>query len=79
MDFLTDIGEPWSRPWFIHEYELTRDSLYAAVSGRYTQFEIITTLLKYSKNKYLPFGLEEYIKKFTGHYGKAKLVLKGNR
>jgi hypothetical protein len=50
--------------------------LYAAVSGRYNQHEIIDTLLKYSKNIHLPPGLKEYIQKHTKNYGKVKLVLK---
>lgn len=78
-DFLIDIAEPRSRPHFMHEYELTNNSLHAAVSGRYTGDQIQEQLLMYSKNAEIPIEITYFIRKYTGQYGKAKLVLNNNR
>ncbi|KRZ13878.1 DNA excision repair protein haywire, partial [Trichinella zimbabwensis] len=77
-DFLIAIAEPVCRPEFIHEYQLTAYSLYAAVSvGLQTQ-DIIDYLDRLSKTE-LPNGIVEFIKLCTLSYGKVKLVLKENR
>ncbi|KRY78042.1 DNA excision repair protein haywire [Trichinella pseudospiralis] len=77
-DFLIAIAEPVCRPEFIHEYQLTAYSLYAAVSvGLQTQ-DIIDYLDRLSKTE-LPSGIVEFIKLCTLSYGKVKLVLKENR
>ncbi|XP_003381698.1 DNA excision repair protein haywire [Trichinella spiralis] len=77
-DFLIAIAEPVCRPEFIHEYQLTAYSLYAAVSvGLQTQ-DIIDYLDRLSKTE-LPGGIVEFIKLCTLSYGKVKLVLKENR
>ncbi|KRY00423.1 DNA excision repair protein haywire [Trichinella pseudospiralis] len=69
---------PVCRPEFIHEYQLTAYSLYAAVSvGLQTQ-DIIDYLDRLSKTE-LPSGIVEFIKLCTLSYGKVKLVLKENR
>jgi DNA excision repair protein ERCC-3 len=77
-DFLIAIAEPVCRPEFIHEYQLTAYSLYAAVSVGLQTKDIIEYLQRLSKTT-LPVGIIEFIKLCTGTYGKVKLVLKHNR
>lgn len=78
-DFLIAIAEPVSRPEHIHEYILTRYSLYAAVSVKLETEDIVTTLQRYSKTLEIPNSVIEFININTAQYGKAKLVLKQNR
>ena len=78
-DFLIAISEPVSRPEHIHEYILTRYSLYAAVSVKLETEYIISILSNYSKTTEIPSEVIEFIQENTAHYGKAKLVLKRNR
>uniref|UniRef100_A0A0R3RQ35 General transcription and DNA repair factor IIH helicase/translocase subunit XPB n=1 Tax=Elaeophora elaphi TaxID=1147741 RepID=A0A0R3RQ35_9BILA len=77
-DFLIAISEPVCRPEFIHEYQLTAYSLYAAVSIGLQTGDIIEYLERLSKSS-LPKGIIEFIKMCTLSYGKVKLVLKYNR
>ncbi|EJD76645.1 helicase, variant [Loa loa] len=77
-DFLIAIAEPVCRPEFIHEYQLTAYSLYAAVSIGLQTSDIIEYLERLSKSS-LPKGIIEFIKMCTLSYGKVKLVLKYNR
>ena len=77
-DFLVAVGEPESRPDFIHHYKLTPYSLYAAVSVNLTTETILQTLEKYSKVP-VPDQVVKFIVKCTSSHGKAKLVLKKNR
>ncbi|VDN60863.1 unnamed protein product [Dracunculus medinensis] len=77
-DFLIAISEPVCRPEFIHEYQLTAYSLYAAVSVGLQTNDIIEYLERLSKTS-LPKGIIEFIKICTFSYGKVKLVLKHNR
>ena len=53
-EFLVDIAEPLSRPQHIHEYRLTRHSLYAAISIGYTDMKIEERLLFFCKNLKIP-------------------------
>ena len=78
-DFLIAISEPVSRPEHIHEYILTRYSLYAAVSVKLETEYIISILQSYSKTVDIPPEIIEFIQENTAQYGKAKLVLKQNR
>ena len=78
-DFLIAIAEPVSRPEHIHEYILTRYSLYAAVSVKLETEYIISILQLYSKTTEIPTEVIEFIQENTAQYGKAKLVLKSNR
>uniref|UniRef100_A0A915IAE6 DNA 3'-5' helicase n=1 Tax=Romanomermis culicivorax TaxID=13658 RepID=A0A915IAE6_ROMCU len=77
-DFLITIAEPICRPEFIHEYQLTAYSLYAAVSVGLKTNGIIDYLERLSKTT-LPVGILEFIKLCTVSYGKVMLVLKHNR
>uniref|UniRef100_A0A5S6QGH3 General transcription and DNA repair factor IIH helicase/translocase subunit XPB n=1 Tax=Trichuris muris TaxID=70415 RepID=A0A5S6QGH3_TRIMR len=77
-DFLIAIAEPLCRPEFIHEYQLTAYSLYAAVSVGLQTKGIIEYLDRLSKSD-LPRGIVEFIQLCTLSYGKVKLVLKENR
>mmetsp|Transcript_27008 Transcript_27008/g.43497 ORF Transcript_27008/g.43497 Transcript_27008/m.43497 type:complete len:866 (-) Transcript_27008:1085-3682(-) len=77
-DFLVAVAEPISRPRFIHEYELSSYSLYAAVSIGLTPNNIIETLERLSKTQ-LPSEIVEFIRECADNFGKAKLVLKQNR
>lgn len=78
-DFLIAIAEPVSRPTYIHEYVLTRYSLYAAVSVGLTKHDIFTVLRRFAKNEDIPDDVKSFIEQFSTQYGKAKLVLKENR
>lgn len=78
QDFLTTIAEPLSRPTHLHEYRLTGNSLYAAVSVGLLPTDIINFLDRLSKTP-LPESLKSFIINFTKSYGKIKLVLKHNR
>ena len=78
-DFLVAIAEPVSRPQHIHEYKLTKYSLYAAASIGLTA-EIIKEELvkKYCKNVEIPYHCGLFIERHCASYGKAKVVLKNN-
>ena len=78
QDFLISIAEPISRPEYIHEYQLTPYSLYAAVSMDIQTKEIIEYLERFSKTS-LPQNIIQFIESSTSTYGKMKLVLKHNR
>ncbi len=76
------------RSAYIHEYQLTPYSLYAAVSVGLTTKDIITVLNRLSKVTFssiiifqveVPKTIEEFIKECTLSYGKVKLVLQKNR
>jgi DNA excision repair protein ERCC-3 len=67
-----------SRPEFIHEYKITKDSLYAASSMGFTADRIITYLSKLSKVE-LDEGCVTLIRKCTDSFGKAKMVLKKSK
>ena len=74
-DFLVAIAEPISRPTHIHEYRLTKYSLYAAASVGLSDADIISVLERLSKNKEIPKDVKDFIKENTSSYGKAKLIL----
>lgn len=76
-DFLVAIAEPESRPNFIHTYRLTENSLYAAVAVSITTDAIIKVLSKLCKTN-LPPEVENFIRRSTYTFGKAKIVLKDN-
>ncbi|KAF6251089.1 hypothetical protein COO60DRAFT_1629131 [Scenedesmus sp. NREL 46B-D3] len=77
-DFLIAIAEPVCRPESIHEYVLTPQSLYAAVSVGLDRDTILGVLDKLSKVR-LTSKLRRFIAASTKSYGKVKLVLKHNR
>ena len=77
-DFLVAIGEPVSRPKFIHTYRLTEDSLYAAVALAIDTDKILRTLARLCKTE-VPERVKTYVRDCTYTFGKAKLVLKENR
>ncbi|KAM5360587.1 hypothetical protein ACJZ2D_013664 [Fusarium nematophilum] len=77
-DFLITIAEPRSRPEFLHEYELTAFSLYAAVSVGLNPQDIISALDRFLKTQ-LPPSIQNFIKSCTKSYGKVRLVLKSNK
>lgn len=79
QEFLTTIGEPLSRPQFLHEYRITAHSLHAAVaSAGLTPQDLISTLERFSKIA-VPAGTAQFIRTCTESYGKVKLVLKDNK
>ena len=77
-DFLVAIAEPVSRPQHIHEYKLTKYSLYAAASVGLTDKDIEGVLIRFCKNKEIPVQVSEFIRMHCSSYGKAKIVLKAN-
>eukprot|EP00815_Leptocylindrus_aporus_P005695 CAMPEP_0116053682 /NCGR_PEP_ID=MMETSP0322-20121206/2345_1 /TAXON_ID=163516 /ORGANISM="Leptocylindrus danicus var. apora, Strain B651" /LENGTH=763 /DNA_ID=CAMNT_0003536917 /DNA_START=210 /DNA_END=2502 /DNA_ORIENTATION=+ len=77
-DFLVAIAEPVARPEYIHQYQLTAFSLYAAVATNITTDAIVKVLGRLSKNE-LPKKVIKFISECTKRYGKAKLVLKHNK
>ena len=78
QDFLTAIAEPVSRPKHVHEYKLTKHSLYAAVSIGLEPEDIIGVLSRLSKVKIPPETIE-YIREATKSFGKVRLVLKDTK
>jgi hypothetical protein len=76
---LTTIAEPKARPDYIHEFEVTKYSLYAAASIGYTAEKIETELMKYCKNESIPECVSRFIRDHCSSYGKVKLVLKATR
>lgn len=78
QDFLTAIAEPVSRPKHIHEYKLTKHSLYAAVSIGLEPEDIIAVLSRLSKVRIPPETIE-YIREATKSFGKVRLVLKDTK
>lgn len=78
QDFLTAIAEPVSRPKHVHEYKLTKHSLYAAVSIGLEPEDIIAVLSRLSKVK-IPLETVEYIREATKSFGKVRLVLKDTK
>lgn len=77
-DFLIAIAEPTSRPSHIHEYQLTKFSIYAAASVGLSDEDIINVLQRLCKNKEVPREVDEFIRHNSKEYGKAKLVLRRN-
>ncbi|KAL4433953.1 hypothetical protein ABPG75_000394 [Micractinium tetrahymenae] len=77
-DFLIAIAEPVSRPEWIHEYQLTPHSLYAAVSIGLETDTIVAVLSRLSKNV-LPPEIKRFVRGCTQNYGKVKLVLQQNK
>jgi DNA excision repair protein ERCC-3 len=75
QDFLINIAEPVSRVSRMHEYMLTAHSLFAAVSVGHSTKEIVDRLERYSKTSLNP-DVVAFIRKSTGSFGKAKIVLK---
>jgi DNA excision repair protein ERCC-3 len=77
-DFLIGIAEPVSRPRFVHEYQITLFSMYAAVSIGLTADEIIHVLNLLSKCK-ISEELERTITSTIKAVGKLRLILQDNR
>ena len=78
-EFLIAIAEPVSRPAHIHEYKLTKYSLYAAASIGLTDVDILQVLDRFCKNRVIPQEVQEFISMHCSSYGKAKIVLKSNQ
>ena len=76
-DFLVAISEPVARPKYVHKYQLTAHSLYAAVSINIDTETIITVLQRLCKT-ILPVEVVNFIRDCTSTFGKAKLILKDN-
>ena len=74
-EFLVAIAEPLCRPKYIHEYQITVFSLYAAISLGMSSEEILDSLTKFSKNE-LDSRLSEYIGLHGRRIGKLRLVLR---
>jgi DNA excision repair protein ERCC-3 len=77
-DFLIAIAEPISRPKYMHEYQITSYSLYAAVSVGLSTDDILSTLSIFSKNV-MPRSVKNFIVECTLSYGKIKLVIQYNK
>ncbi|CDW86563.1 transcription factor iih subunit [Stylonychia lemnae] len=75
-EFLIGIAEPVCRPMYIHEYMITKYSLYAAVSVGLTKEKIFERLDFLSKNEDIPSDVKAFIELYSSRYGKARLVLK---
>lgn len=73
--FLINIAEPQSRVSLMHEYSLTGNSLFAAVSVGLSTNEIIGQLEKLSKTPLAP-EVKDFIIESTKSFGKVRLVLK---
>ncbi|KAH8108243.1 DNA repair helicase rad25 [Phellopilus nigrolimitatus] len=79
-DHASRMLEPVRRPAFIHEYNIARYSLYAAVSVDLQTEDIIEVPNRISKTKVpVPDAIVDYIRSCTMSFGKVKLVLKHNK
>eukprot|EP00049_Salpingoeca_infusionum_P000037 m.36681 g.36681 ORF g.36681 m.36681 type:complete len:781 (+) comp10028_c0_seq2:200-2542(+) len=78
-EFLIAIAEPQRRPACVHEYLLTRDSLYAAASLGMTTEYILAVLKKFNKTDQIPDAVIEMVSISTQRYGKVTLSLKKGR
>lgn len=78
QDFLITVAEPRSRPLHIHEYAITSESLFAAVSVGLETDDIISVLTRLSKTP-VPDLFLQFIRDATEKFGKVKLVLKHNK
>ena len=76
--FLNVIGEPVSRPEYVHIYKLTPYSLFAAVCIGLTPEEVIEGLDFYSRNV-LQTKLKSFILQTCKHFGKTKLVFEKDK
>ena len=77
-DFLIAISDPVCRPQFIHEYQITSYSLYAAASLGLQTEDILSGLTRLSKVQ-LADELVSFIKEKTEKCGKVKLLLNKGR
>eukprot|EP00055_Hartaetosiga_balthica_P010578 m.45566 g.45566 ORF g.45566 m.45566 type:complete len:784 (+) comp7228_c0_seq1:37-2388(+) len=75
VEFLIAIAEPERRPLLVHEYRLTRDSLYAAASLGLRAEYIIKILNRLSKTD-LPAQVVSHIRRYTERYGKVTMYVK---
>ncbi|GJT10358.1 DNA repair helicase XPB1-like protein [Tanacetum coccineum] len=73
-DFLTAIGGPFCRLESLHEYNLTPQSLYTAVSVGLETETIISVLNKLAKTK-LPKEMGDFIHASTANYGKHLVLV----
>jgi DNA excision repair protein ERCC-3 len=78
QDFMTTIGEPVSRPEYLHEYKITNHSLYAAISVGLEAKDIVSTLDRLLKVP-IPDTVREWIFTNTSTFGKTKMVLKDTK
>ena len=77
-EFLVCIAEPVSRPRYIHEWQLSNQSLYASISVGLDTETIIRTLECFSKVK-VSEALIKRMRDTTVTYGKLKIALKDKR
>ena len=77
-DFLIAISDPVCRPQFIHEYQITAYSLYAAASLGLQTDDILSGLQRLSK-VVLSKELTEFVREKTEKCGKVKLLLNKTR
>jgi DNA excision repair protein ERCC-3 len=69
------VAEPLSRPFLVHEWQLTEYSLHAALSLNMTSSDILSGLSMLCKTE-LPTEVKEYISTISGKFGKVKMVLR---
>ena len=77
-DFLIAISDLVCRPQFIHEYQITSYSLYAAASLGLQTEDILSGLTRLSKVLLAP-ELEAFVREKTERCGKVKLLLNKTR
>ena len=77
-DFLIAISDPVCRPQFIHEYQITSYSLYAAASLGLLTEDILSGLSRLSKVQ-LSAELVSFVREKTEKCGKVKLLLNKTR
>jgi DNA excision repair protein ERCC-3 len=74
-NYLKSFSEPIYRPKSVHEYRITKFSLYTAMVLHYTGEEIIGILNKLSKNEFVPPSLENEIIDYMRHAGEVRFSL----
>ena len=76
--YLISFSEPIYRPKVLHEYKITKFSLYTAMVLQYSAQEIIDILKKISKNLEFPLSLHNEICRYMRYAGQVKFSLIGD-
>jgi DNA excision repair protein ERCC-3 len=78
QDLLIAISEPVTRPRYMHEYKLSENSLYAAVSVGLQADDIIDALDRLCKTS-IAINVLDFIRNSTKKFGQAKVILQNGR
>lgn len=78
-DFVVTIADPVTRQKFIQEFKLTKYSLFSAIVIGKDYKYVKDNLERFLKTTEIPTIVENFIQDIMEKYGKARLVLRGNK